>query len=56
MTFIGDATATFDRLSLSGEVIDADTLARTTFANLAEEFAEVRDTAGVLSSLPALAG
>jgi nicotinamidase-related amidase len=56
VTFIGDATATFDRLSLSGEVIDADTLARTTFANLAEEFAEVRDTAGVLSSLPALAG
>ena len=55
VTFIGDATATFDRLSLSGEVIDADSLARTTFANLAEEFAEVRDTAGVLSSLPALA-
>ena len=51
VTFIGDATATFDRRAPSGEVIDADTLARTTYANLAGEFAEVRDTDSVLAGL-----
>ncbi|MFL6164378.1 MAG: cysteine hydrolase family protein [Jatrophihabitantaceae bacterium] len=55
VTFIGDATATFGRTSLTGELIDADTLAQTTFANLDGEFAEVRDTAAVLGALPALA-
>jgi nicotinamidase-related amidase len=51
VTFIGDATATFARRTPSGTVIDADTLAQTTYANLAGEFAEVRDTASVLGSL-----
>ncbi len=52
VTFVGDATATFGRRAPSGELIDADTLARTTYANLDGEFAEVRDTAGVLGALP----
>lgn len=52
VTFIGDATATFARRTLSGTEIDADTLAQTTYANLAGEFAEVRDTASVLDALP----
>ncbi|MGI8665198.1 MAG: cysteine hydrolase family protein [Jatrophihabitans sp.] len=53
VTFISDATSTFDRMSLSGKVIAADTVAEMTFANLADEFAEVRDTASVLSTLVA---
>jgi len=53
VTFVGDATATFDRRAPSGAVIDADTLAQVSYANLAGEFAEVRDTASLLGSLPA---
>ncbi len=56
VSFIGDATATFGRHTLAGTMIDPDTLAQTTFANLAGEFAEVSGTAEVLESLPALAG
>jgi nicotinamidase-related amidase len=56
VTFIGDATATFGRAAPAGGMIEADTLAETTFANLDGEFAEVRHTAEVLNSLPALAG
>ncbi|HTZ44294.1 MAG TPA: cysteine hydrolase family protein [Jatrophihabitans sp.] len=55
VTFVGDATATFDRQRLSGEMIAADELAQITFANLSEEFADVRDTAAVLATLPAAA-
>lgn len=39
--FVLDATHTFDRTGLQGEVFDADTLARVTAANLNEEFAEI---------------
>jgi nicotinamidase-related amidase len=53
VTFVGDATATFDRATPAGGRIDADTLAATTFANLDGEFAAVRETAEVLDSLPA---
>src|SRR3954447_20577346 len=56
VTFIGDATATFGRATPAGVRIEADALAQTTFANLDGEFAEVRDTAEVLDTLPALAG
>jgi nicotinamidase-related amidase len=51
VTFVGDATATFDRTSLSGKVISADELAEMTFTNLNAEFAEVSDTAAVLQTL-----
>jgi len=52
VTFVGDATATFGRHTPDGRLIDADTLAETTYANLAGEFAEVRHTAALLDSLP----
>jgi nicotinamidase-related amidase len=51
VTFISDATATFDRRSLTGKVLPADQVAEMTFANLADEFAAVSDTASTLSSL-----
>ncbi len=51
-SFIADATATFDRLSLSGRVISAEALTEVTLANLAGEFATVADTATVLAGLP----
>jgi nicotinamidase-related amidase len=55
VTFISDATATFDRVSLSGKLIAADELADMTFTNLAGEFAEVRDTASMLRKVTELA-
>src|ERR1700712_4209516 len=51
VTFISDATATFDLMSPAGKVIPAEQVADMTFANLADEFAEVRNTASTLSSL-----
>ncbi len=51
VTFVADATSTFDRLSLSGRTIAADVLVEMTCTNLAGEFAEVRDTDSVLSSM-----
>jgi nicotinamidase-related amidase len=48
-TFVLDATHTFDRRDLAGGLIPADELARVTAANLQDEFAEVRDTAHVVS-------
>lgn len=42
--FVGDATATFDRRTPSGQLISADQLVETTLANLNDEFAEVSDT------------
>jgi len=53
VTFVADATATFDRMSPSGKVISADQLAELTFTNLNDEFAEISDTAAVLRQLTA---
>jgi nicotinamidase-related amidase len=48
VSFVLDATHTFDRPDPRGELIAADDLARVTAANLHGEFATVVDTAGVL--------
>jgi nicotinamidase-related amidase len=46
--FALDATFTFDRRDLGGNVISADELARVTAANLSGEFATVLSTAEIL--------
>jgi nicotinamidase-related amidase len=51
VTFITDATATFDRTSPTGKVIAAEELVEVTATNLAQEFGEVTATADVLRSL-----
>ena len=56
VTFVADATATFDRRSPNRAWISADQLAETTFVNLHDEFAEVVDTAALLLRLTAPAG
>ncbi|HEX5532705.1 MAG TPA: cysteine hydrolase family protein [Actinomycetales bacterium] len=47
VVFALDATHTFDRIGPDGLVVDADTLARVTAANLHGEFATVMSTAEV---------
>ncbi len=47
--FVLDATHTFDRRDLAGQVIPADEIARVTAANLQDEFATVVDTATALT-------
>jgi nicotinamidase-related amidase len=47
--FVLDATHTFDRRALDGKWISADALARTTAANLQDEFATVIATADLLA-------
>lgn len=49
VTFVLDATHTFDRKEMDGNVIPAELIARTTAANLHGEFATVRSTAEVLA-------
>ena len=49
VTFVLDATHTFDRVDIDGNVIPAELIARTTAANLHGEFATVRSTAEVLA-------
>jgi nicotinamidase-related amidase len=51
VSFVGDATATFDRTSPAGKLISADELAETTFTNLHDEFAEISDTGALLRAL-----
>lgn len=51
VTFVLDATHTFDRVGPDGTVIPAEELARVTAANLHGEFATVRSTSEVLSRL-----
>ncbi|WP_442265115.1 cysteine hydrolase family protein [Tenacibaculum sp. ZS6-P6] len=48
---ISDATATFDRKGINGEVFSAETIHQTTLANLNEEFAEVISTEELLKRL-----
>lgn len=50
VTFVLDATATFDKKDLDGNIIPADQIARITGANLNGEFATVRSTVEVLSN------
>ena len=48
---ISDATATFDRIGIHGEVFSAEIIHQTTLANLHKEFAEVINTKEVLNRL-----
>jgi hypothetical protein len=50
--FALDPTHTFDRKGPDGEVVPAETLARTTATNLHEEFATVTTTAELVRKLP----
>lgn len=54
--FVLDATYTFDRRALDGELISAGELMRVTAANLSEEFATVLSTREVVSAVAANAG
>jgi nicotinamidase-related amidase len=49
VTFVIDATFTFDRVGPDGVVLSADELARATAVNLAGEFAQVVTTESVLT-------
>jgi nicotinamidase-related amidase len=53
VTFVIDATHTFDRTGPDGIVVPAEQLSDVTAANLHGEFATVRSTDEVLGSLPA---
>ena len=46
---VSDATATFDRKGINGEVFSSEIIHQTTLANLQEEFAEIISTEAVLS-------
>ena len=46
---VSDATATFDRKGLNGEIFSSETIHQTTLANLHEEFADVISTIELLS-------
>ena len=48
---ISDATATFDRVGLNGEIFNAELIHQTALASLNEEFATVLDTQALLSKL-----
>ena len=52
VTFVWDATRTFDRAAPDGTVVAADQLMTMTRTNLADEFARVLDTDAVLAELP----
>ena len=49
VTFVLDATRTFDRMGPDGHVVTAEELMRTTATNLQDEFADVASTAQVLA-------
>ncbi|AUC16377.1 cysteine hydrolase [Tenacibaculum sp. SZ-18] len=46
---VSDATATFDRKGINGEIFSSETIHQTTLANLHEEFADVISTNELLS-------
>jgi len=48
---ISDATATFDRKSLDGEIFPADLIHNTSLANLSEEFATILTSSELFSIL-----
>ena len=50
VTFVFDATHTFDRIGPDGVVIPAEDIARVTAANLHGEFATIRRTGEILSA------
>jgi nicotinamidase-related amidase len=52
VTFVLDATHTFDRVGPDGVLVAAEDLARATAASLHGEFATVSSTAEVLAALP----
>lgn len=50
VSFVLDATRTFDRMGPDGHVVKAEELMRTTATNLHSEFADVTSTARVLAT------
>lgn len=48
---VSDATATFDRQGVNGEVFSSEIIHQTTLANLQEEFAKILDTNAVLENV-----
>lgn len=48
---ISDATATFDRVGLNGEIFDAELIHQTALASLNEEFATIINTNSLISEL-----
>ncbi len=46
---VADATATFDRKGINGEIFSAETIHQTTLASLNEEFAEVVTSEDILN-------
>jgi nicotinamidase-related amidase len=48
---ISDATATFDRIGLNGEIFDAELIHQTALASLNEEFATIINTNSLISEL-----
>ncbi|WLD94380.1 cysteine hydrolase family protein [Alkalihalobacillus sp. AL-G] len=48
---VSDATATFDRKGVNGEMYDAETIHQMSLANLNGEFAEIMDTKTILELL-----
>ena len=46
---ISDATATFDRASLDGNIIESEMMHQTALASLQHEFATIMDTQGLLT-------
>lgn len=51
---VADATATFDRKGLNGEVFPSELIHQTTLASLNKEFAEVINTQELINTLNAL--
>lgn len=51
VTFVLDATHSFDRTALDGSILTADELARTTAANLNGEFASVVNTDDLIDEM-----
>jgi len=48
---IADATATFDRKGINGEIFAAELIHQTTLANLQEEFAEILNTEELIATM-----
>lgn len=48
---IADATATFDRVGINGEVFPSELIHQTTLANLKEEFAEILNTQELIATV-----
>lgn len=52
---VSDATATFDRVGIDGQVFEAELVHAVSLANIHDEFVTVADTTSILAGLDALA-